>query len=246
MISVVICSVDEAKFQAVSEQYRRALGKEPYEIICVRHAQSMCDGYNQGLDASQGDIVLFSHDDIEIWTPEFIPRLKRHLETFDVIGVAGTELLVQPGWIAAGPPHVFGQVMHGKSAGPFYLMLYGLRARVVPGIQAMDGLFLAFRRSAIAQLRWDAQTFTRFHCYDIDCTYRAYKMGLRLGVALDLPLLHMSGGAFDATWEQQAALLIQKHGIGKYMPPPFPRICAMYTSKTEAMAAMERVCATLP
>src|SRR4051794_4231360 len=115
MISIVICSIDGERFDAVCEQYRAALGKEPYEIIRVPDARSMCDGYNRGLQKSRGEIVIFSHDDIEIWGPDFAPRLKLHLQKFDVIGVAGTNRLVQPGWIAAGPPHIFGQVAHQLS-----------------------------------------------------------------------------------------------------------------------------------
>jgi GT2 family glycosyltransferase len=246
MISVVICSIDSAKYDAVCEQYRRAFGPEPYEIIRIPNAQSMCEGYNRGLMISQGEIVIFSHDDIEIWAPDFANRLKRHLQTFDVIGVAGTDRLVQPGWIAAGPPHIFGQVAHRVRGSLIELMVYGAPARVVPNIQAMDGLFLAFRRDAIMNLRWDHQTFTRFHCYDIDVTYRAFKAGYKLGVALDLPMLHMSGGSFDQEWEEHAMRLVRKHNMQLMATRAFIRVCAHYNTPERAITAMNATYATLP
>ena len=246
MISIVICSINSARFDAVCEQYRAALGNEPYEIIRVPDAKSMCEGYNRGLLKSRGEIVIFSHDDIEIWAPDFAARLRAHLQKFDVIGVAGTTRLVQPGWIAAGPPHIFGQVAHRIMHHRVALAVYGARERVEPNIQAMDGLFLAFRREAIVRLRWDERTFTHFHCYDIDCTFRAYRAGYKLGVALDLPLLHMSGGSYDAAWEREAMLLLQKHNIQMGNPPQFIRVTAEYEGKLQALAAMQSVYEKLP
>jgi len=128
------------------------------------------------------------------------------------VGVAGTNLLIGPGWAAAGMPHMFGQVAHPVEH-YFRIALFGTTRRIVGGIQGMDGLFLAFRREAIQKVRWDAENFTGFHCYDTDCTYRAYLAGLKLGVALDLPLMHLSGGDFGDTWQRYAQVFMQKHMV---------------------------------
>jgi len=210
MISIVICSINPVNFTRISAQYHAAMGAEPHEIIGIHDAKSLCEGYNRGLARSTGDIVIFSHDDIEIWTPHFTQRLKAHLQNFDVVGVAGTNRLVGPNWYQAGPPYAFGQVAHVIPNG-FHVAVYGAPRRVVGNIQAMDGLFLAFRRDAIERVRWDEQTFNGFHCYDVDCTYRAYLSGLRLAVALDLPMLHLSHGEYGDTWQQYAHRFTQKH-----------------------------------
>lgn len=210
MISIVVCSIDPGKFARLSAHFREIMAAEPYEIVGIHDARSLCEGYNRGLDKSRGDIVIFCHDDVEIWTPDFAPRLKKHLRAFDAIGVAGTNLAVGGGWFDAGPPFVFGQVAHMN--GPnFHIAIYGLGRRVVPGIQAMDGLLLAFHRPVIERVRWDADTFTGFHVYDMDCTYRAHRMGYRLGVALDLPVFHASHGKLDDAWRNAAELFMKKH-----------------------------------
>jgi len=210
MISIIICSIQRDRFSRITEQYRRLLGDEPHEIIGVHDAISIAEGYNRGLDQSKGDVLIFSHDDLDLWTPEFIPRLLRHLEKVDVVGVAGTTRLAGAAWYLSGPPHIFGQVTH-LMQGKYQVHVYGAPGRLVGGIQALDGLFLAFRRSAIERLRWDDALFDDFHCYDVDCTFRAYQAGMRLGVALDLPIFHYSHGKYGDIWKRYAAAFAEKH-----------------------------------
>jgi GT2 family glycosyltransferase len=116
-------------------------------------------------------------------------------------------------WALAGVPHIFGQVLHPLPPPylPYILSIYGTPRRLVRNIQAMDGLFLAFRRDCIAQLRWDADTFDAFHIYDVDVTFRAHLAGYKLAVACDLPVLHSSHGAFDDRWKTYAQRFFNKH-----------------------------------
>jgi GT2 family glycosyltransferase len=173
---------------------------------------SICRAYNEGLAQAAGDIVIFSHDDIEALEPAtFAPRLLSHLESADVVGVAGTSRLSNAGWIVAGPPLIFGQVLHPFPDGRLCLSIYGTPARLNPGMVAMDGLFLAFRRPCIEAIRWDDQTFDHFHVYDMDTTFRAHLAGYKLAVACDLHLFHHSAGNFDARWRIYADRFYQKH-----------------------------------
>lgn len=247
MISIIICSVNPVLCARISAHYSQLLGDEPHEIIAIRDARGLCEGYNRGLARSKGEIVIFSHDDIEIWTPEFLPQLKRHLERFDVIGVAGTRKLIGPGWHSAGRPFTTGQIAH-PVVGEYQVTFFGASRRVVPDIQAMDGLFLAFRREAIMRVGWDAQTFTGFHCYDVDCTYRAFRMGLRLGVAVDLPMFHQSGGSFDQGWQATAQVFMRKHGAYLDTLPPrsLQTGVVQVKSRAEAQALMHLYYEPLP
>ena len=69
MISVVRCSIDPVRAAAIERHYERLLGDEPYEIVAVRDARSLAEGYNRGVARSSGDIVILSHDDIEFLDP---------------------------------------------------------------------------------------------------------------------------------------------------------------------------------
>ncbi len=110
MISIIICSVDDARFAAVSANLAGLLKDEPREIVRIPDARSICEGYTRGIARSRGEHLVFCHDDIEILNPDFAARLKQHLSQFDLVGVAGTSRLIRGEWVAAGPPYIFGQV----------------------------------------------------------------------------------------------------------------------------------------
>jgi hypothetical protein len=93
LISVIVCSVDDTKRRSIRAHYEQLLAGSPHEIIQIADAKSLCEGYNRGFAQSSGDILVFSHDDIEIVSPNLANTLTRHLSTTDVIGIAGTSLL---------------------------------------------------------------------------------------------------------------------------------------------------------
>jgi GT2 family glycosyltransferase len=223
MISIIICSVDSTKFFAVAATFRKVMGDEPYEFIRIPNAKSLAEGYNRGMRQSKGSILIFCHDDIEILSGDFVSKLKNHLETFDGIGIAGTTKLVAPGWLMAAIPYIFGQIAHLTPGSNLYrVCCYGAPSRTVANIQAMDGVFLAFRRPVIEAIGWDEQNFDGFHLYDIDCTYRAFLGGYKLGVVNDIPLVHFSSGKFKGEWEQYAERFLKKHA-GR-LPSRAPRV----------------------
>lgn len=246
MFSIVVCSISPEKFSRISAQYRRLLRDEPHEIIGIHDARSLCEGYNRGLAASRGDIVIFCHDDIEIWTLDLAERVKRHLARFDCIGVTGTNLLVSANWCEAGPPHIFGQVAT-PSDNSYQVGIFGSARRVMGGMHALDGLFLAFRRPVIEHIRWDAETFTGFHCYDVDCTYRAHLAGYRLGIAMDLAILHHSHGNYGEAWKHAARVFHRRHAatLGSISPRKFQFAAVNTSSREEAMAVMGALSASL-
>src|SRR5262249_6617665 len=82
MISVIVCSIDPAKFAAVSESYAHAFEGEAYEIVAIHDARSLCEGYNRALRLAKGDFCVFSHDDIDILATDLGARLRRHLANY--------------------------------------------------------------------------------------------------------------------------------------------------------------------
>src|SRR5687767_11248808 len=157
MLSIVICSINARNFEAQRQQYARLLAGEPHEIIGVHDAKSLCEGYNRGVAHArkEADAFIFAHDDIEILAPDFRAKLKRHLQAYDLVGVAGTDRLGDALWSTAGPPHIFGQVAHYKPP-PLNVLdveIFAAPARSVGNIQALDGLFFAARRSVVEKIR---------------------------------------------------------------------------------------------
>jgi len=56
MLSVIVCSIDPEKQQAIRAEYERAAG-EPHEFILINDARSLAEGYNRGFAQSRGEII---------------------------------------------------------------------------------------------------------------------------------------------------------------------------------------------
>jgi hypothetical protein len=217
-VSIIICSIDSARFTAVSAMYERLLADVSHEIIRIPDARSMSEGYNRGIDRSSGDVLVFSHDDLEFITADFAPRLLRHLERFDLVGLAGTTMFTGATWVASGPPYLFGQVSHPYTEGPGYTVsIFGVPKRVITGIQAFDGLFFAVNRRVVERVRFDEQ-FEGFHYYDLDFSLSCYQAGFQLAVVSDIHAIHLSSGQFGAEWQRLAPRF-----LAKWQPRLLPR-----------------------
>lgn len=209
-ISIVTCSVDQARFDRVAASYARALAGWPHEIVRIDDARSLAEGYTRGLARSVHPIVIFSHDDVEILAPDFGLRLAQHLRACDIVGIAGAERATGPAWSHAGHPYLHGCVI-GPGVTDLELQIFSARAPLIGGIRVLDGVFLALRREIALRVGWDADIFDGFHGYDVDFTLRAAKAGFKLAVATDLGILHHSRGHFGDAWRVAATKLASKH-----------------------------------
>jgi tetratricopeptide (TPR) repeat protein len=209
-VSVVTCSIDDGQFAAMAASYDRALAGWPHEIVRVADATSLAAGYNRGFARATGDIVVFTHDDVEIIATDFGDRLVRGLRECDVLGIAGATRATGPAWPFAGWPYLHGSVIYPDDKG-YRVTVYSRTVPLARGIRVMDGVFLATRREIAASIGWDAETCDGFHCYDVDFTLRAAQAGLRLAVASDLGVVHRSYGNFDEEWAASARRLQAKH-----------------------------------
>lgn len=220
-ISLVMCSVENARFASAAASYRAALESWPHEIIRIADARSLAEGYTRGLARARHPWVIFSHDDVEVLARDFGARLAAHLAACDIVGIAGAERVAGPAWCHAGHPWLHGLVIYPQGdARGLAVHVYSPRGPLVPGLRVLDGVFLAMRCDTARRVGWDAQTFTGFHGYDVDFTLRAADMGLTLGAATDLGLLHRSTGRFDSAWRDAAARLARKHPALAGAPSP--------------------------
>jgi len=210
MISVIVCSIDQRKREAVASSYAQALASEPYELIVIDDARSLCEGYNRGLARARGEIVVFSHDDIELLCGDLGGILRRRLDTFAGIGVAGTTRLGAMGWAQSGIRHARGVVTRGSARG-FDIQLFGAAELVSADIQALDGVWFAIRSDVAKQVGFDADTFDGWHGYDTDFTFRCHLAGFKLAVTLEVKLIHFSFGMLDRAWRVYEQRFREKH-----------------------------------
>ncbi len=210
-VSVIICSIDPARFSRASAMYDALLREVEHEIIGIRDARSLAEGYNRGLARARHPITVLSHDDIEIVSPDFAARLLRSLARYDVVGVAGTRRMIGEAWHFAGHPHLQGQIGMPGTDGNTVVNVYGMDQPDSPHLQALDGLFLAMHRDAARDLGFDQATFDGWHCYDLDFTFRAWLAGLNCATCNELQIVHASLGGYDENWLRYAGRFLKKH-----------------------------------
>lgn len=211
LASVVICSIDPGKFARVRASYARAFADAPWELIGIHDARSLAEGYARGFAQARGDLIVFSHDDIEILSPDLGGALADALHSLDVVGVVGATKLAGPAHAWGGKAYTRGRIAEpARSGAGVDLVLYNPAPGITSGLQAIDGVFMAATREAVASTGFDATTFDGFHLYDIDFSYRAHLAGHRVGVASEIVLRHDSEGGFDARWEDYARRFLAK------------------------------------
>lgn len=219
VISVIICSIDEDKLARVIRNYTTLLHGEVFEIVVIRDARSLSEGYNRGIQQSNGSILIFSHDDIEILSPDFVVKLKKVFASNDVIGVIGASVLADARWITSGQPYIHGVVVYppGAVGNVGYLVnVFGAKTPVISGIQGLDGLFVAAKREVVERVGFDEQAFDGFHCYDTDFTFSAYLSGFKVAVCTEIIIAHQSVGKFGDAWQKYNARFMAKHQTRLY------------------------------
>jgi len=210
-VSVIVCSRDEQKGRRIRAHYEALFAGRDFEVIQIYDARSLCEAYNRGFARTSGDVVIFSHDDIEIASDDFASRLLRHLSSSDLAGVVGTTQLAGTSWIAAGWPRLHGCIVHPNHVSPGLVFdCYGPIPR--DPIQAVDGVLIAANRRVCETIRFDEATFDGFHFYDLDFSHRAFLEGFRIAVAWDVLVRHDSIGRSDGSWQKYAQLFLAKHG----------------------------------
>lgn len=210
-ISIIVCSIDPAKLLRLRSNLADLLGGEEWELIHISDARSLSEGYNRGVRLSRGDLLVFCHDDIEIFTKDLASRLRTHLGEFDLIGVAGSTLATGPSWSWSGAPYIFSSIAYpGSDHGTMMLATCGVSGPVISGAQLLDGVFMAARRDLLQELPFDEGVFDGFHFYDLDFSYRAWLFGAKTAVCRDITMCHQSRGNYNADYRRYAERFRQK------------------------------------
>lgn len=198
-ISIIICSIEAGKFARISECYTRLMAGYHFEIIGIHDAKSLAEAYNRGIRQSDGEIIIFSHDDLLLLDKDFAAKITERLQHFDVLGFAGASKLINGKWGTARQPHLHGVISHARPKhSHLSLDVYGVTTwPVVGNIKAIDGVCMIATREVATRIGFDEKLFDGFHLYDIDFSFSAHLAGYKLGICCDMPLIHESTGNFD-------------------------------------------------
>lgn len=203
-LSIVVCSVDPRRREAMRANFTRMLEGRDHELIVIEDARSLAEAYNRALDRCRHDVVVFSHDDVELLSPRPFDRVLEALARCDVVGLVGSRRVAGPAVLWAGHPHLHGAIAYPESAGGFVATAFSFERGLIEDVQALDGMFFAARTDVARRIGFDAATFDGFHFYDLDFTYRAHRAGHRLAVTTAIAAVHASDGDFGTSWQGYA------------------------------------------
>lgn len=241
-VSIVTCSAELERTRVMEANFRRALGDERLEVIVIRDARSLCEGYTRGLIDAQFDTVVFSHDDVELLSDAPFTALQAALEQNDVVGFVGATKVSGPAVSWAGHPHLHGWIAQPSPDGIAWdANIFSLAGGILPGAQSLDGLLIAARRDAARRIGFDAATFDGFHFYDLDFSYRAHLAGLRVAITTDVTAIHASEGRFDGEWRRCADRFRGKFPALDRPPGPHHVYAARLRSKPELVRFFEEL-----
>jgi GT2 family glycosyltransferase len=184
--------------------------------VAFSNRRGLPEIYNARIQASDSpDLLVFCHDDV--WLDDYFlaDRVSEGLREYDVIGVAGNRrrLPKQPAWAFVDTaftwdekPNLSGAVAHGNR--PFgAVAAFGAAPA---DCELLDGVFIAARKSALAQKAVLFDPRFDFHFYDLDFCRSARERGLRLGT-WPVCLTHQSGGAFGTqAWQEKYRAYLAK------------------------------------
>lgn len=178
--------------------------KETYVIQKINNGEkSLTETYNEILQESTTDYVVFCHDDILFEKNYWGKRVIEHLDkkdSFGIIGVAGSSYMSTNGCWWTIQSEMIGQVFHQQN-GKKWLSKYSdpVGDRICDSV-IVDGLFFAVNKNLIK--RTFNEEVAGFHFYDVDFCFRNFIEGVKVGVVSNIPITHLSIGMTNEKWEK--------------------------------------------
>ncbi len=218
MISIIICSVNKAALQKVTENITNTIGVS-FEIIAIENSitsEGICTVYNKGAARAKYDIFCFMHEDISFETIGWGHKVIAHLKSPGVglIGLAGGGIKswVPSSWSSLIYTSEINFIQHFKDSDrqqKIYRTDSPEDAATIKKVVCIDGFWMCTKRDVFAKYQFDEKIFTGFHGYDIDFSLQVFT-GYKVAVIFDILVHHYSEGNFDKTWMKNALLVSDK------------------------------------
>jgi GT2 family glycosyltransferase len=210
MISIVYSTrTPNKQFQ---DYIKKTIGVKEYEIyeIVNNGVKSLTECYNEGLNKTKNNIVVFCHDDIllkEGWGKKILRHFKE--TEYGILGMAGTTDMSEIGRWWQDSTKMVGIVSHsheGKTWENRYSANF--EDEIIETVM-LDGLFFVAHKERI-KTKFD-EDFKGFHFYDVDFTFNNHLNGVKVGVMFDIKITHKSIGMTNDEWEKNRLQFVEKY-----------------------------------
>ena len=215
MISIIICSKYRILNKVVQQNIYDTIGCN-YEIILIDNSEnkySIFSAYNKGVEMAKYPFLCFIHEDFLFRTNNWGNLICKVLndELNGVIGVIGSKIMMDLsfGWWEVGS-RVGTIIQNQRTCKMHHINSYKTISQpILEDAVALDGLFLAMPRSIFAKISFDENTYSGFHCYDIDICMQAIDKGYKVKV-VNILIEHYSVGYVDYSFVDAMFLFLKK------------------------------------
>jgi glycosyltransferase involved in cell wall biosynthesis len=219
MISVIVCSNKPPDWTVHERNVGKTIGAS-FEYCRMDNRgkpTGICAAYNTGVSRASGDILVFVHEDVFFLEPGWGTVLEQKFAAdpaLGLVGVAGTQFLYRTSasWAKAGRPFIRGRIVNEyHESDEFFMTVFSWDKQDAP-VVAVDGLFFAIRRPLFNRIRFDEETFDKYHFYDLDICMQIRAARCSLIVTWDIFVKHLSRGNADDVWREYGRRFLLKHG----------------------------------
>ena len=215
MIAFASCVGSAEKFREYAQPGLRLACEDDSLVAEVTTETSIFEAYNEVLEAfaERDDLeaLVLLHEDVEIVDTSFLAKVRKRLgddPDIAVIGVVGARGVKGLSWWEAD---TYGRCLETRGLVDFGGGFHD--------VDVVDGLLMVLSPWAVRNLRFDSESFSGFHGYDLDMCLQARAAGKRV-VVDDLGVIHYTKGGYgdsDAFLRNDSAL-VRKWGLA--VPEP--------------------------
>jgi glycosyltransferase involved in cell wall biosynthesis len=217
LISVIICSINPARAEAVSRNVALTIGVR-HEIIVIDNRESkygIGEAYNIGAARSRYDVLCFMHEDILFHTACWGEIVAATLAdaSIGLIGVAGNtyKTRTESGWwiTAAGVNTRRRNIIQHYAPAQTLHEVENPHNEVLSEVVVLDGVWLCMPKRVWQRHAFDAETLKGFHFYDLDISLQV-KRTHRVCVVHTILIEHYSAGSVNTDWLNLAVRFADK------------------------------------
>jgi hypothetical protein len=165
--------------------------------------RSLTECYNEILNKSIYQHVVFCHSDITIETKQWGNKLIKMFEKnpeFGIIGVAGSKYMPESGQWWVNPKKMYGRVAHTHEGKTWLSSYSDDLGQTLEEVVVCDGVWFALDKTKIK--KEFNENVKGFHFYDVTFTFENYLEGVKVGVTTAIRINHQSIGMTNESWEK--------------------------------------------
>ncbi len=225
MLSIIISSADSTMLENISNNIEATIGV-PYEILVFPNSganvEGICAVYNKGIKKAKYDLLCFCHEDLIFrtrnWGAIVADIFEWEERNIGLLGVVGStyKALTPSGWdansasaygISFDYANIIQSYKYKESASMQHYR--NPRNEALSEVSVVDGMWFCVKREIAAKYKFDAETFTGFHCYDMDFSLAVGQSYVNM-VTYDILIEHLSEGKHSKDWASDVLKLNKK------------------------------------